>query len=280
MKSSAYALTEQDFLLFREMKEWFRRQTMNTRNRPDAPSELGTAPEVYIARTPSGGIPALSTGAWTMGSGTGTVVQDDVPGSATECWIFCIESGVLVPLHVKQTVYNLSLNDVEGDLWIPVVRDKFGSWLVAAGGTGGSGGGSSPSLGGCVGPVHVVDPDGTGTGTAWYCQEVFWNGSGWYVSPGPVNYTGVIEINGMQPRRLDTDPTEKVLATAVTLLYRDPRGQYFIDYPRLGDYDTLQFPSAWVCSGGNFTPSAYTTVRFVVDNFTNFPNIDVRVETV
>lgn len=94
------------------------------------------APEVYIARTPAGGIPALSEGSDT---GTGGVsLHDDAPGYA-DCDIYCISDLSDPPLMAKveglsKRVYNLSTVDVDEFRWIQIHRDKFGRWLIATGG--------------------------------------------------------------------------------------------------------------------------------------------------
>lgn len=87
------------------------------------------APEVYVARTPSGGIPSLDA------NGTGTS-DDDVPGSAV-CTVYNINlsTEVLTPVTgFTRTVYNIHPIAVEGSTWIVVARDKYGRWLHIAGG--------------------------------------------------------------------------------------------------------------------------------------------------
>lgn len=105
------------------------------RNRPPGAQlehDLRTAPEVYVARAPAGGIPTLYelyiTG---TGSGTGTHY---LPGF-TECDIYQFEEGdygmELVPVEDEsQQVFNITACKVEEDTWIVVERDKFGTWLA------------------------------------------------------------------------------------------------------------------------------------------------------
>ena len=100
-----------------------------------------TAPEVYIALTPDDGIPALSpTGVGddisiSTGTGTGTTtIEDpgptagDTPGSAV-CTIYRVIGGTLSNTRKTRTVYNLSL-DAIAESWVPVTRDKYGTWVA------------------------------------------------------------------------------------------------------------------------------------------------------
>lgn len=86
------------------------------------------APEVYVAKTPSGGIPAIASG----DAGTGTGGYDE-PGSAT-CEIYCIDETDNTPdlrdIDLEQIVYNVSSTAVSGDTYVFVARDKFGHWIV------------------------------------------------------------------------------------------------------------------------------------------------------
>lgn len=96
--------------------------------------EMYQAPEVYIAKTPPGGIPALSQ-ATATGTGTGTDTTD-TPGYAN-CDIYRIQLYGDVPElepvgGLFRRVYNVAGDLVPGNQWIVVVRDKFGSWLVVA----------------------------------------------------------------------------------------------------------------------------------------------------
>lgn len=126
-------LTDDDVRNLREMYRWWQQSRAGTytERRPHVPEELGSTPDVYIARTPSGGIPAL-----TLAPGTGSTGADieDEPGQA-ECDIYrVITSGadeILVPVEsLFKTVYNLSTTAVSGQTWVKVIKDKFGTWLV------------------------------------------------------------------------------------------------------------------------------------------------------
>jgi hypothetical protein len=97
------------------------------------------APEIYVAKTPTGGIPAMDQ-AEDTGTGTGTVDLDS-PGSA-DCDIYRIEfatptsSPTLVAISgLTRTVYNLT-NSAITDEWVLAHKDKWGFWCASAGGGG------------------------------------------------------------------------------------------------------------------------------------------------
>lgn len=99
-------------------------------------------PEVYAARAPTGGIPALDR----QTTGTGSLdLGDDRPGSAT-CDTYRIvevgSSSVLRPVPgLTRKVYNFSVTAVPAYYWVLAVRDKWGRfWAVPGGGTDISGG--------------------------------------------------------------------------------------------------------------------------------------------
>lgn len=139
-------MADEAYYLGREDREKFlalwRDYTSRRAPQPRHPDrKLPQTPEVYVARTPPGGIPALDA------QGTGTS-DDDSPGSAT-CDLYRIVQDFgagtgtaddgppsLRPTGRTKLVYNLSEAAVDGDAWVLVVRDKFGNW-VASGGAGG-----------------------------------------------------------------------------------------------------------------------------------------------
>lgn len=103
-----------------------------------------TTPEIYLARTPDTGIPALT-------EATG-VSNQDTPGSAT-CYIYKIstngqtgESTISAVDQVRRKVFNVSHEDIGGNRWIVVVKDKFGAWFATIAG-------------------EPIDANNTGTGT-------------------------------------------------------------------------------------------------------------------
>lgn len=92
------------------------------------PEHTYMAPEVYVARVPSNGIPALDK------DGTGTSVND-VAGKA-ECRIFKIDDddGVSDAGFVKE-IYNIQPDKAytadQFSYFVPVIRTKFGRWIAA-----------------------------------------------------------------------------------------------------------------------------------------------------
>jgi hypothetical protein len=94
-------------------------------------------PDVYVAKTPEGGIPALEEypgeGEET-GTGTGTYGEASLPGYG-DMDIYKIVKKESVPQlkkvgRAKIRVYNFSTCDVPGNEWVFVIRDKFGYWYV------------------------------------------------------------------------------------------------------------------------------------------------------
>lgn len=150
MPDKVYALTEADRKAVAELVQAHNRRIGNTQNRPGPPLDDGSAPEVYIAKTPAGGIPALadlqcfddgSLGTGTgSGTGVGTAPNDariiHQPGSA-DCDIYrLVEKGegcgaeMEIVTGVSRTVYNIFPKAAPGGAWVIVWRDKFGRWVV------------------------------------------------------------------------------------------------------------------------------------------------------
>lgn len=125
MAKQITVLSDHDAQVLREMVAEFLRTTQaGARSYPSLVDDIHQAPDVYLARTPAGGIPEL-----TIVGGSNV----DLPGAA-ECDLYrVIVSGHLrgniVPLHSSVAVYNYGLA-VDGDVWALVKRDKFGTWWV------------------------------------------------------------------------------------------------------------------------------------------------------
>lgn len=136
--ATGYLLTEKDRELIRGLIAEERRRYGGTAQRPHNDGEDWQTPEVYVANTPEGGIPALSD----LGTGSGAG-PGDVPGYA-DCDIYKIKlDGDGEPTTVKagslsKRVYNFSASGITGDSWVLTIRDKFGKWIAVVG--GGSGG--------------------------------------------------------------------------------------------------------------------------------------------
>lgn len=129
--ADGYLLSEADVAKLRMLLD--REAKRKRRGEPRQPSEDEgfPAPDTYIAKTPEGGIPGLSL------HSTGTSLadrSDDEPGHA-ECDIYRIViedmAATLRPIpHQTRLAFNLSLDDIPGDVWVTISRDKFGFWVV------------------------------------------------------------------------------------------------------------------------------------------------------
>lgn len=131
-------LTDSDKKQLKEIIHQVRSLPQNPRNRPAVVEPDHNAPDVYVARTPSGGIPAMTRGPFPTGTGSGTADYDD-PGQA-ECEIHQLvnftdpvtglQDGDLIDVQFTRTVWNISDSPIPGNSWILAVRDKFGVWFA------------------------------------------------------------------------------------------------------------------------------------------------------
>tara|TARA_R110000824_G_scaffold172434_1_gene350267 strand:+ start:6410 stop:7168 length:759 start_codon:yes stop_codon:yes gene_type:complete len=119
--------------------DWRNREGGNAR-KPEKltgiPAEtLGQVNDVYIARIPVGGLPALNENEGATGSST--TLEDDTPNSIV-CDLYRIAaSGFMVPVGLSKRVYNISTSEI-AESWASVHRDKFGKWIAAVSTGGGS----------------------------------------------------------------------------------------------------------------------------------------------
>lgn len=121
MPEELYALTPNDLETLRTVKRLIQNGKLNTSGRDEAKNGVSQSPDVYIAKTPTGGIP-------------GRVSL--TPGSA-ECEVYVLVDGVLEALGIEvQTVYNLGTTAIEGNLYIAIKQDKFRIWLADVPGLG------------------------------------------------------------------------------------------------------------------------------------------------
>lgn len=173
----------------------------------DTPDYL--PPEVYVARTPPEGIAALvgdftswtgtGTGPTEFGTGTGSCrpgwagtgtgtgtghwgTDDDLPGYA-ECELYRIvevcHRDTMLHLDKSVRVYNVSTTPIAGDIYIPVMREKFGRWIAAQ---PGSGIGGSLAAGGRLSVTDGAPVTGGSGNLLYYVPYVhdkiaLWNGS-------------------------------------------------------------------------------------------------------
>lgn len=159
MTEKAYYLTEADVRLLRTLRGQAKNEIQNPSGRspPNYDDQLGghQAPEVYVARTPTEGISGLLLSADEQAVGTasasGTNINDtedivsyadcdiyrlsNVPnnqivgtatGTGSEAEITILEQ----MLDQQQRVYNIYEEDIPGNTYITVEREKGGFWLA------------------------------------------------------------------------------------------------------------------------------------------------------
>lgn len=151
MASKVLSLSEEDAEILRRIIREIK-QNPRPQSRYREEREIGQSPEVYVARTPPGGIPAIF-------DYPGTAA--DIPGSA-ECDVYraTVVDGVRRLFEVTgltRIVHSLSYTAVPGNIYVKIERDKFGVWWVS----------STPAQldPGPDTPPDPSDPTGTGTGT-------------------------------------------------------------------------------------------------------------------
>jgi hypothetical protein len=88
---------------------------------------LGQVNDVYIARIPEDGIPALIQD--NAATGSGSTITDDMPGYA-QCDLFKIgKDATMIDLGLTRRVWNVSTASIaEG--WAIIQRTKFGNWIA------------------------------------------------------------------------------------------------------------------------------------------------------
>jgi len=190
-------LSEKDRRILQEALDLIYRLPIRPRTPRTTNDQPPPAPEVYIAWTGDNGVPSLEP---ETGTGTGTYPGGDFPGYATlDIYRIIHPDGgtpYLLTIEANRRVYNLTTDPIPRRRWIPVARDKWGSWLALSEGIEGedTGTGTDENLvfgcgltqdgatvsidfdnllstglqldesGDC--PKIQVVPDGTGTGTA------------------------------------------------------------------------------------------------------------------
>lgn len=124
---SGYILSQADVALLKQVVHHFKNTPLNPRNRPHFDDEPVTQ-DIYLARTPNSGIPALVRSA--------DAAHHDLPGSAL-CDIYHLTtvSDVTaiysIPLFRKR-VWNIADVAIGGNKWIVVNRTRAGYWLAQA----------------------------------------------------------------------------------------------------------------------------------------------------
>lgn len=129
MAETVYFLTADDVIAIKKIIEAEKNRGVNNYGRPKVGTvdhEEQQAPEVYVARTPQEGIDGL------VADESGNL-EDSL--NYADCDIYRLNrletSSKLERVGtLSKRVYNLSTTSVQGDRWVPVARDKCGSWYV------------------------------------------------------------------------------------------------------------------------------------------------------
>lgn len=250
--ADGYLLSENDRRVLKEVVRDYetRRGNVSSRSEQGTPS---AAPEVYVARVPSDGIPALDEGF--TGTGTGTGTADDSPGYAVCAVYRVVLDGTGTPTLIRvgdlnKVIYNLSTRTVSGGGWILTTRDKFGYWF-AGGAVDLEDDGAGATGTKIVDHVHVVESIAdTGTGTAgapsWYCERVVLPPTGWPPIAQPtVQYLDVRESENRYPRIMDA---EGATPTHIIPLYEDERGNRYIVFWKTDTSDTVELTTGFTIS--------------------------------
>lgn len=230
----------------------------NGRENTSSRSEQGTpsaASDVYMVRTPTGGIDGLDTA---VGTGTSDPSSDS-PGYA-DCAVWKIivpetatDLPTMMPIDgLSLTVYNFSTTAIPANEWIKVSKDKSGRWIADTGS-----GGEVDEVGSkIVDHVHVVqDSSGTGTGTSfpptWHCERVTLpSPGGWPPTADPsVTYTGVTESENRYPRLMDAPGSP----SHIIPLFEDRNGNRYIVFWKTDQEVTWDETTNWSFSFNSTT---------------------------
>lgn len=122
--AKGYVLSESDLAVLKRMVEWYRR-TSGVEGSRDEDLPPSQAPESYVAKTPTDGIPARS------GTTPGSVRCDLYRLTRTDTGT--AGDYELTDMHATRLVLNLRAAVVE-DEYVPITRLKGGQWVVVSGG--------------------------------------------------------------------------------------------------------------------------------------------------
>ena len=161
MPPTRHVLTSHDIEVLKEVVRSVRERRQGTTNRPYVPTEMAPAPEVYVALTPTGGIPGLTKASDEFG-------ELDQPGYA-DCDIYRVVIGSGTPtlrlMGITKRILNLSETEIAENTWQLVKRDKGGQWFADSG----NGSAVTPTEWVRITSISGVAPaSGTGTGTLYY----------------------------------------------------------------------------------------------------------------
>ena len=116
------ALSEEDARKLRALVRDALNEELNTTGRPGARAELHQAPDLYVAKTPAGGIAGM------VGATPGVAVCD-----IYRIYVSGVTPALVQVGELDKRVHNIDVRAVYGDEYIKAVRDKFGFWLACSG---------------------------------------------------------------------------------------------------------------------------------------------------
>lgn len=181
MPKQMFFLTEEDVATLKQLVGAWESGLLRPLRASEANVEVADFPStagIYVARTPSGGIPAL-----VEESGAGI---KDTPGNAF-CDVYRITEAdeKLRPVTgLKHRVWNLSSSAVPGNSWVKVDREAFGMWIATP--TAVSSGGSVFSGVKAVRTSNLSVANTTATDVTWN-GEIYDTDS--YITPSSTTLT-------------------------------------------------------------------------------------------
>lgn len=110
---------------------------------PTNPIEVPYSAGLYVAKIPSTGINGLDYASSGTGSGTGTGTGriDRGPANSAVCKIYkrdlsstAATPGNLIPTGFEETVYNVGQSKLYGPQFVPVILDRYGTWVATSNG--------------------------------------------------------------------------------------------------------------------------------------------------
>lgn len=144
-------LSDYEVYLLQSLLDKARRQVVNTQNRPArVSSQVELFPEIYIARTPTAGVPKYTL------STTGTGELPTLNSAECEVWKIDENDQLEQVVNFSKKVYSFYDFDIPGDTWVLIKREKYGMWMIEWFDQG----------------DDLDTGTGTGSGTSGFCQPI------------------------------------------------------------------------------------------------------------
>lgn len=228
--------SEDTVRLLNEMAQWYKGNSRRLRKSVYNPETDHQASQCYVAYAPEG-IPALSNNIPGNEYCTIWEITDDVSGTTNPVLLQIGNS------ENTERVFNLSGTAIEANSWIPIIRDKFGRWLVAGGAGGTTTGGDTGGEGSNGLPLAGISFAANGSQAATFSTTTLNIFSG--LGSGLVTHaSGIFTFN--------TVSSVEVLVTwSFNIEVNNSGGNIFVDYrdsgtgrrSNLSGYVTLAQPS-------------------------------------